>query len=143
MRLAIITRYFFPDVISGRETVIYNLWRKAQDRYDVTLIAGWRTDPTLLPKEAFKVKQAFGSRMLNYLVLYLQSAGILRKTRPDVVLSNAIEVAPSRFPTAVIAYDFNFGQADAIRDIIATCEQVGLPIISRHVCPSRRHYKGP
>jgi glycosyltransferase involved in cell wall biosynthesis len=117
MKLAIVTRYFPPDVISGRETVIYNLWRKALGRYgdNVTLITGWRKDPNLLPKEALRIKQAFDSKLLNYVTLYLWSAVLLRQVQPDVILCNAIEAAIGGFPSAVIVHDLNFGQADSRR----------------------------
>ena len=115
MKLAIVTRAFPPDVTSGRETVIYNLWRQAAQRDRVTLISGWRHDPSQLPESCLLIDQSSTSRIVNYARFFFQSARLVRRLRPDVVLSNAIEMGPSPVPSAIIVYDFNFGRADAER----------------------------
>lgn len=112
MKLAIVTRTFPPDVTSGRETVIYNLWRQAAQCDDVTLISGWRHDVSLLPKTCLPIDQSSPSRIVNYARFFLQSAYLVRRIQPDVVLSNAIELGPVNRPSVVIVYDFNFGRAD-------------------------------
>jgi glycosyltransferase involved in cell wall biosynthesis len=115
MKLAIVTRSFPPDVTSGRETVIYNLWRQAGQQDDVALISGWRYSPRHLPPGAMLVDQSSASRVVNYARFFFSSAMLVRHLRPDVVLSNAIELGPVASPSAVIAYDLNFGQADSRR----------------------------
>jgi glycosyltransferase involved in cell wall biosynthesis len=113
MKLAIVTRSFPPDVTSGRETVIYNLWRQAGQQDDVALISGWRYSPRHLPPGAMLVDQSSASRVVNYARFFFSSAMLVRHLRPDVVLSNAIELGPVASPSAVIAYDLNFGRADS------------------------------
>ena len=115
MKLAIVTRAFPPDVTSGRETVIYNLWRQAVQQDDVTLISGWRYSPRYLPAGTLPIDQSSASRIINYARFFFTSALLIRRLRPDVVLSNAIELGPVAVPAAVIVYDLNFGQADAVR----------------------------
>lgn len=115
MKLAIVTRTFPPDVTSGRETVIYNLWRQAVQQDDVTLISGWRHSPSRLPENCLLIDQSSASRIVNYIRFFSLSALLVRRLCPDVVLSNAIELGPVACPSAVIAYDLNFGQADSQR----------------------------
>lgn len=115
MKLAIVTRAFPPDVTTGRETVIHNLWRQAAQRDRVTLISGWRHSPAQLPKGCLLIDQSSTSRIVNYARFFFQSARLVRRLRPDVVLSSAIELGPSPVPSAIIVYDLNFGQADVER----------------------------
>lgn len=115
MKLAIVTRAFPPDVTSGRETVVYNLWRQAIQHDEVTLISGWRHSPSGLPEGCMLVDQSSANRMVNYARFFFQSARLVRYVQPEVVLSNAIELGPVPAPAGVIVYDLNFGQADAVR----------------------------
>ena len=115
MKLAILTRAFPPDVISGRETVIYNLWRQAVLLDDVTLISGWRNRRSNLPENCLPIDQSSRNRFLNYFRFFMLSAAIVRRLQLDAVLSSAIEVGPVGVPAAVIVYDLNFGLADSLR----------------------------
>ncbi len=115
MKLAIVTRCFPPDVLTGRETVIYNLWQQALKQDDVTLVSGWQNDRTKLPKDCLPINQSSSNRIVNYTRFFVMSSWHLFRLKPDVVLSNAIEIGPSPSPVAVIAYDFNFGKADGQR----------------------------
>lgn len=112
MKLAIVTRYFPPDVLTGRETVIFNLWKQARIQDDVVLIAGWQNERPNLPNSCLAIDQSSSSRLLNYARFFVISAFYLHRLKPEVILSNAIEIGPASAPTAVIAYDFNFGSAD-------------------------------
>lgn len=115
MKLAILTRAFPPDVISGRETVIYNLWRQAVSLDDVTLLSGWRHRRSDLPENCLPIDQSSSNRFLNYFRFFILSAAIVRRLQPDAVLSNAIEAGPIGVPGAVVVYDLNFGLADSLR----------------------------
>jgi glycosyltransferase involved in cell wall biosynthesis len=115
MKLAIVTRAFPPDVISGRETVIYNLWRQAVQCDEVALISGWLHGPSHLPAFCHPIDQSSASRIINYARFFLQSSRLIRRIQPDVVLSNAIELGRVACPSAVIVHDFNFGRADSRR----------------------------
>ena len=115
MKLTILTRAFPPDVISGRETTIHNLWRQACLRDEVTLVSGWRKSRAALPPGCWPIAQSSSSRLVNYARFFFLSAWYVRLLRPDVVLSNAIEVGPLAAPNAVIVHDFNFGLADSVR----------------------------
>ena len=116
MKLAIVTRTFPPDVTSGRETVIHNLWQQAAQLDDVTLISGWRHSAYGLPKNCLLIDQSSGSQIINYARFFFSSASLVRRLSPDVVLSNAIELGPVPFPSVVIVHDLNFGKADSRRD---------------------------
>jgi glycosyltransferase involved in cell wall biosynthesis len=115
MKLAIVTRYFPPDVLTGRETVIYNLWRQARNLDDVRLIAGWQRSRTNLPSECLAIDQSSSNRLINYARFFAVSALYLRYISPDVILSNAIELGPTGVSTATIVHDLNFGHADFSR----------------------------
>lgn len=115
MKLAIVTRAFPPDVMSGRETVIYNLWRQAAQCDEVVLISGWVHSAAHLPASCHLIDQSSTSRIINYARFFLQSARLIQRVQPDVVLSNAIELGRVAYPSVVIVHDFNFGHADSRR----------------------------
>lgn len=111
MKLAIISRGFLPDIISGRETAIYNLWKIAKQHYEVSLICGWEKAPNLLPEHCYKIDQSSNKKVLNYLKFYLGCRKYLKKIKPDLILTNNLEIPKTSIPTIVIVYDFNFGNA--------------------------------
>jgi glycosyltransferase involved in cell wall biosynthesis len=115
MKIAIVTRHFPPDVRTGRETVIANLWQQASDQDDVTLIAGWQNDRRNLPKNCVAIDQSSTSRLRNYLKFFVLSSLYLWRAKPDVILSNAIELGPTLRPVTTIVHDLNFGHADQAR----------------------------
>jgi glycosyltransferase involved in cell wall biosynthesis len=115
MKITIVTRAFPPDVTSGRETVIDNLWRQAAQQDDVTLVSGWRHDPARLPAGCLPIDQSSGNRIVNYGRFFVRTARLVRQLRPDVVLSNAIELGLVGCPAAAIVHDLNFGRADSRR----------------------------
>ncbi|MCK6527875.1 glycosyltransferase family 4 protein [Myxococcota bacterium] len=113
MRVLVASRRFPPDVRSGTETVVENLWRRFSQHHEARLVAGFRHDPALLPDGARKVDLRGGKKLANYLKLQGAVAAEALRFRPDVVLANSIEV-PTRFaPTVTILYDFNFGGGQA------------------------------
>ena len=109
MKILMCSRRFPPDIYSGTETVFSRLYHFARSHHEVRLIAGWKNARALIPAEAVAVS-------LQNLKPWQQwsrfSFEILRQSRqwkPDVILSNSIEVPPSRVPTACIVHDLNFG----------------------------------
>jgi len=131
MYLAIVTRAFPPDVTSGRETVIHNLWCQAAQQDDVTLISGWHHSPYHLPAGTLPIDQSSSNRIANYARFFFQSTCLMQRLRPDVVLSNAIELGLLACPSAVIVHDLNFGQAD---------NQHGSQMLRRAVVRWRLHH---
>tara|TARA_B100000959_G_scaffold285502_1_gene360465 strand:- start:791 stop:1879 length:1089 start_codon:yes stop_codon:yes gene_type:complete len=111
IKLAIISRGFSPDTISGRETVIYNLWKIAKQHYEVNLISGWKNNPTLLPKDSYKIDISTKNKAINYLKFYWDCRKYLKNINPDLILANTLEIPKMNIPTVMIVYDFNFGKA--------------------------------
>jgi len=115
VKLAIVTRGFPPDVTTGRETVAYNLWRQAVALDDVKLVCGCRRNSSSLPCDATLINQSSSSRTVNYARFFVQSALAIKNIRPDVVLSNSIELGPVSCPSVAIVHDLNFGIPDTRR----------------------------
>ncbi len=113
MKVLAASRRFPPDVRSGTETVIENLWQRLSSRHEARLVAGFRNDPDLLPAGCREVDLRGDNKLLNYARLQGAVAMEALRFRPDVVLANSIET-PTRFaPTVAILYDFNFGGGQA------------------------------
>ncbi len=110
MKLGIITRHFPPDVTSGRETVIYNLWQQATQHYRVELVTGWKNAACVPPPGAHIIPLTT-HKFLNYQILRRQGYQILKARGVDLVLSNNIETTYADIPTVTLFYDFNFGKA--------------------------------
>ncbi len=107
-----VARRFPPDVKSGTETVFGNLYERARAQYDVRLVTGWIHDRGLIPSEALGVDLR-GTRFGHSHALIARAAwSEARAFRPDVVLSNTIEVPLFAAPTAIVVHDLNFGRAD-------------------------------
>lgn len=111
MKILMAARRYPPDVWSGTETVFQNLYERARANHEVRLVVGWRRDRRLVPPEAVAVKLAGLSKAAAWLAMSRAVLGEARRFKPDVVLSNSIEVPPSGVPTACIVHDLNFGQA--------------------------------
>jgi len=104
-------RRYPPDVWSGTETVFQNLYEQARRGHEVRLVVGWTRGRELVPDEAVAVRLQGAGKVGRWVKM---AGGILaeaRRFKPDVVLSNSIEVPPTGFPTACIVHDLNFGEA--------------------------------
>lgn len=111
MKILMAARRFPPDVWSGTETVFQNLYERARHHHEVRLVVGWRRDRRLVPAEAVAVNLQGRPKPQAWLAM---ARAVMRETRawkPDVVLSNSIEVPPTGVPTVCIVHDLNFGSA--------------------------------
>lgn len=110
MRILMVARRYPPDVRSGTETVFEALYAEARKRHDVRLVVGYRTGRERVPAEAVAVDlRDSGPRA--YVAMGLAAAKASRAFRPDVVLSNSVEIAVPGVPNALIVHDLNFGKA--------------------------------
>jgi glycosyltransferase involved in cell wall biosynthesis len=110
MRILMVARRFPPDVRSGTETVFANLLEEARRRHEVRLVAGYRTSPEGFPPETVAVDLR-DKGASAYLAMGWAAAREARRFRPDVVLSNSVEIAVPGVPNALIVHDLNFGRA--------------------------------
>ena len=111
MKILMAARRYPPDVWSGTETVFQNLYEQARRGHEVRLVVGWTRGRELVPDEAVAVRLQGAGKVGRWVKM---AGGILaeaRRFKPDVVLSNSIEVPPTGFPTACIVHDLNFGEA--------------------------------
>lgn len=108
MRILMVARRYPPDVRSGTETVFENLYTQARKAHEVRLVVGYRQARDMVPAEAVAVDLRKGTG-------WLKMAHAARKAaadfKPDVVLSNSIEVQVPGVPCATIVHDLNFGRA--------------------------------
>jgi glycosyltransferase involved in cell wall biosynthesis len=104
MKLAIITRYFPKDYFGGGESVVYNVWKRAIDIYDVSLISGWVKDPALLPERAYSFDLRSKNRFVRYLKLYFNSKKFVKQIKPDVIHTNTMEIPNFNIPTVVMVH---------------------------------------
>ncbi len=115
MRILMVARRYPPDVLSGTETVFAALYAEARLHHDVRLVVGYRNARDRVPPEAVAVdlrgSDALGSRAAGYLAMGWAAAREARRFRPDVVLSNSVEIAVPGVPNALIVHDLNFGRA--------------------------------
>lgn len=109
--LLIFSRRFYPDVYSGTETVIYNLYKLCKKKYNVQLVCGCYNDPKLLPDDAYFVDLSKCRKEFAYWKLSKSTKDKIREFKPDLILANSIEVpsVPS-IPTVLIFHDTNFGK---------------------------------
>lgn len=110
MRILMVARRYPPDVRSGTETVFEALYAEARKRHDVRLVVGYRTARERVPAEAVAVDLRDGGARA-YVTMGLAAAAEARRFRPDVVLSNSVEIAVPGVPNALIVHDLNFGKA--------------------------------
>ncbi len=113
MKLLFVARRFPPDVVSGTETVFARLREEARAAgHDVHLVAGFRRERAYLPADATAVDLR-GKGASAWAAMAFAAAKAARRFRPDVVLSNSIEVRVPGVPTVTIVHDLNFGGAGA------------------------------
>jgi glycosyltransferase involved in cell wall biosynthesis len=109
MKILLCSRRFPPDVYSGTETVFSRLYHFARSQHEVRLVAGWQNARSMIPAEAVAVQLKGLSRWKQWAHFSTEIFKQSRKWKPDVILSNSIEVPPSSIPTACIVHDLNFG----------------------------------
>ena len=113
MRILFVSRRYPPDVISGTETVFSRLVGEARAAgHDIRLVAGFRRDRALLPAGTVGVDLR-GSAASAWVKLAWRAAAEARSFRPEIVLSNSIEVLVPGVPTVTGGHDLNFGGAGA------------------------------
>lgn len=110
MKILMVARRYPPDVRSGTETVFSNLYAQARQRHDVRLVVGYRVARDMVPPEAVAVDLR-GQGATAYARMAWAAAAEARRFKPDVVLSNSIEIHVPDVPNAVIVHDLNFGKA--------------------------------
>jgi glycosyltransferase involved in cell wall biosynthesis len=110
VRILMVSRRFPPDVFSGTETVFQALYEQARARHEVRLVAGWESGREGIPAEAVGVRLRGMSKPNQWLAMARATRAEVKRWKPDVVLSNNIEVPPSGCPTVCIIHDLNFGE---------------------------------
>lgn len=110
MKILLVARRYPPDVRSGTETVFANLYEQARKHHEVRLVVGYRTSAEGFPPEAVAVDLRGGGAG-QYLRMQRAAVAEARSFRPDVVLSNSIEIRVPGVPSTVIVHDLNFGKA--------------------------------
>lgn len=105
-------RRYPPDVYSGTETVFANLYQRARKEHDVRLVVGWTRSRDLVPPEAVAVRLKDKNKGRAWASMSRAIFKEVRSWKPDVVLSNSIEVPPTGVPTACIVHDLNFGRSN-------------------------------
>ena len=110
MRILMASRRFPPDVYSGTETVFQALYERARSKHEVRLVAGWTTARDRIPAEAVGVRLRGMKRANQWLAMAKAVRAEVKRWKPDVVLSNNIEVPPTRCPTVCVVHDLNFGE---------------------------------
>ncbi|MFT4974533.1 MAG: glycosyltransferase involved in cell wall biosynthesis [Myxococcota bacterium] len=111
MKILMAARRYPPDVYSGTETVFANLYQRAREHHDVRLVTGWVRSRELVPAEAVAVPLKGRSKLRAWSAMSQAIFSEARRFKPDVILSNSIEVPPTGFPTTCIVHDLNFGRA--------------------------------
>ena len=140
-RVLVYSRRYPPDVRGGAETVIDALVGQArQSGLDLRLVAGWQRSSDLLPDDAdaIDLRQEVGAGLLQKIHLRLRAAGAVaasvRSFRPDVILSNSVELPPLPVPSVLIAHDFAFGRsADEPVDPGVHARELGWRLAALHV----------
>ena len=113
MKILMAARRYPPDVYSGTETVFRNLYERARTRHEVRLVVGWKRQRDLVPAEAVAVRLKGRNKAASWAAMSKAIFAEVRRFKPDVVLSNSIEVPPTGAPSACIVHDLNFGHAGA------------------------------
>ena len=111
MKILMAARRYPPDVWSGTETVFQNLYERAREQHEVRLVVGWTRARHMVPAEAAAVELRGLGKARKWSRMATAILTEARRFRPDVVLSNSIEVPPTGVPTACIVHDLNFGEA--------------------------------
>ena len=111
MKILLCARRYPPDVWSGTETVFQALYEQARQGHEVRLVVGWTRARHMVPSEAVAVELRGLGKARTWARMSRAILAEARRFKPDVVLSNSIEVPPTGFPTATIVHDLNFGEA--------------------------------
>ena len=109
MRILMASRRFPPDMYSGTETVFQALYEHARTKHEVRLVAGWTTARERIPAEAVGVRLKGMTKANQWLAMAKAIRAEVKRWKPDVVLSNNIEISPSGCPTVCVVHDLNFG----------------------------------
>lgn len=113
MRILLAARRYPPDVWSGTETVFRNLYELACQGHETRLVVGYQQDRTMVPSVASAVDLRGVSKPKAWIRMARRVRSQVREWRPDVVLSNSVEVPPTGVPTVCIVHDLNFGGEEA------------------------------
>ncbi len=105
MRLLLATRSFPPDQRGSASTLLFELWDRLRERHDVRLVAGWRTDPSLLPADAVAVHRPPGPSLRARAAFELAVRRTALGFRPDAVLAWGSEVPTDIAPTVGLLGD--------------------------------------
>ena len=111
MKILMAARRYPPDVYSGTETVFRNLYERARERHEVRLVVGWKQKRSMVPAEAVAVRLRGRKKVGGWVAMSKAIFTEVQRFKPDVVLSNSIEVPPTGAPCACIVHDLNFGHA--------------------------------
>jgi glycosyltransferase involved in cell wall biosynthesis len=112
VKILMAARRFPPDTWSGSETVFENLYEQARRRHEVRLVVGYSRERGLVPAEAVATSLKGLPGPLAWARMALSIQQEVRRFKPDVVLSNSIEVPPSGAPSVCIVHDLNFGGSE-------------------------------
>ncbi|MEL6341806.1 MAG: glycosyltransferase family 4 protein [Myxococcota bacterium] len=107
MKILMVARRFPPDILSGAETIFANLYRQARHRHEVRLVVGWRRAREQVPAEAIAVSLKGRRKLAGWTAMARVITQEVRQWRPDVVLSNDLELPLLRAPTAAILHDLS------------------------------------
>lgn len=113
MKILMAARRYPPDVYSGTETVFRNLYERARERHEVRLVVGWKQKRSMVPAEAVAVRLKGRKKVSAWMAMSKAIFTEVQRFKPDVVLSNSIEVPPTGAPSACIVHDLNFGHANS------------------------------
>lgn len=104
------SRRFPPDVHSGTETVFRSLYREARERHEVRLVVGWQSSRDRIPPEAVGVRLRGMSNPKQWFRMAKAIRAEVQRWKPDVVLSNNLELPPTGVPAVCVVHDLNFGE---------------------------------
>lgn len=110
MRILMASRRFPPDAFSGTDTVFQALYEQARTKHEVRLVAGWQGGRERIPTEAVGVRLSGLGIGKQWVAMAKAIRSEVKRWRPDVVLSNNIEVPPTGTPTVCVVHDLDFGE---------------------------------
>ena len=110
MRILMAAQRFPPDVFSGSATVFESLYQQARTKHEVRLVAGWHSSRDRIPAEAVGVKLSGLGLGKQWLAMSATIRQEVRRLKPDVVLSNNVEIVPTGTPTVCIVHSLHFGE---------------------------------
>lgn len=146
MKICYITRLFPKDSFGGGELHTYEIWKRAKKVYDVNLISGWKKDPSLLPKETYKINQKSGNKFLNYLRFYKKTKKYLKEIKPDIIHATCYEFPTLGIKTVLNSYHLGHllghtGRKDLITKLQLNLVKRKLKKFDRIIAISQSTYK--